>query len=424
MVKQKRSFEVILLISLLLGSCQPVPEREPVTQPWEEQPAAGVPTETLEPTAIPSPTPIPQMVLEEPANQDAQPTPFVISEQTTNNLYSLPNEDQYHLYGVYGFPPDRNPLTGLRVENPAILNRRPVLTKISNFPATGRPHAGLSFADVVFEYYVGEYMNRFVGLYYGQDTPRAWPLRSGRLVDPQLTTMFQGILVYGNADEARTDAIQGILGDHSLAFKESPCPPICGEETHDATGVYVITDEVTKYINRIGVEDNKPDLNGWLFDDQAPFGFPQVNTIGVQYIKWDRGEWRYDPDSGKYVRWIESWDYDDYPLIPLIDSVNNEPITFSNVVIIFAEYVELAPTAHDIKVWTNTWGERAIFFRDGYMIDGGWYVPDKERPMMFLNNDGTPYRLKPGNTWIVIAGLASEFKQTDAGTYYLYFDLP
>ncbi len=88
-------------------------------------------------------------------------------------------------------PQDINPLTGLPVEDAAKLNRLPVLIKVSNYPRTGRPHAGLSSADIVFDYYVGEMFNRFVAVFYGNDAPQVGPIRSGRLVDSQLTQMFR-----------------------------------------------------------------------------------------------------------------------------------------------------------------------------------------------------------------------------------------
>ncbi|MBI9048578.1 MAG: DUF3048 C-terminal domain-containing protein [Anaerolineaceae bacterium] len=424
MVIIKRIIFTSIAFTLIFSACTPMGEREPVTQPWEEQEPMGIPTETLVPTQQLSLTPVPEILLVEPTSIAVTATPFSIDEQTTDNLFALPSEDEHPVYGLYGYPQDYNPLTGERVNNPDILNRRPILTKISNFPAVGRPHAGLSYADVVFEYYIGQFTNRFLALYYGDDAAKAWPLRSGRLVDPQIATMFQGILVYGNADEARTKSIQDILGENSLSFNESPCPPICGYATHDATGVYVITDEVSKYYDRVGRENEKPYLNNWLFDNQPPFSNQYAMTVGVEYINWNRGEWRYDPQSGKYLRWIESWEYEDFPLIPLVDQLNNEQIAYSNIVILFAEYIELAPTAHDVKFWSNTYGEKAYFFRDGLLVEGGWYVPDRNKPMVFLNKDGTPYRLKPGNTWIVIAGLASEFKQLGVGEHYLYFDYP
>jgi hypothetical protein len=51
------------------------------------------------------------------------------------------------------FAPGINPLTGLAVADPVLLERRPMGIKVSNFPRSLRPHSGLSFADLVFEYY-------------------------------------------------------------------------------------------------------------------------------------------------------------------------------------------------------------------------------------------------------------------------------
>jgi hypothetical protein len=92
------------------------------------------------------------------------------------------------------FPSDVDPLTGLTVSDPTILDRRPVMIKVSNYPRSTRPHAGLSSADIVFDYYIGEGGNRFLALFYGQNTDAAGPIRSGRLVDRWLVRMYQGIL--------------------------------------------------------------------------------------------------------------------------------------------------------------------------------------------------------------------------------------
>ena len=194
--------------------------------------------------------------------------------------------------GINGFPDEINPLTGMAVEDPSILDRRPVFTKISNFPAVeGRPHAGLSYADIVFEYYIGEWMNRFLAVYYSQDVEEAWPLRSGRLVDAQLAKMYQGVLAYGNADERVDAVLERELGDRAIAFLESPCPPICGELTHSATGVYVNTAEMTKFASRIGVDNSRYNLDGMLFSETPPVSDQYGVWLAVQYIRWNRGEW-------------------------------------------------------------------------------------------------------------------------------------
>ncbi|HEC34157.1 MAG TPA: DUF3048 domain-containing protein, partial [Chloroflexi bacterium] len=51
-------------------------------------------------------------------------------------------------------PPDVNPLTGERVDDPSLLDRVPVAIKISNWPGQYVwPQAGIASADLIFEHY-------------------------------------------------------------------------------------------------------------------------------------------------------------------------------------------------------------------------------------------------------------------------------
>ena len=66
-------------------------------------------------------------------------------------------------------------------------------------------------------------------------------MRSGRsapggLVDAQLTNLYQGLLAYGDADPQVDEVLIQRLYDRALAFRNLPCPPMCGTMTHSATG--------------------------------------------------------------------------------------------------------------------------------------------------------------------------------------------
>lgn len=67
------------------------------------------------------------------------------------------------------FPPGINPLTGLEVHDPALLNLPAVLVSISNMPVTARPQAGPAFSPWIFEFYIGEGSTRFMGVFYGDN---------------------------------------------------------------------------------------------------------------------------------------------------------------------------------------------------------------------------------------------------------------
>jgi SdrD B-like protein/DUF3048 family protein len=61
-----------------------------------------------------------------------------------------------------------NPLTGLPIPDPSLLQLPALLVSISHFPVNARPQAGLSFAPYVFEIYITEGATRFLTTFYGE----------------------------------------------------------------------------------------------------------------------------------------------------------------------------------------------------------------------------------------------------------------
>jgi len=323
--------------------------------------------------------------------------------------------------GPVNFPENINPLTGMYVADPTILDRRPVLVKVANYPASGRPHAGLSFADMVFEYYIGAGANRFVGLFYGQDTDEIGPVRSGRLVDPQIVSLYEGILGMVSAYVTVFDHIDEILGDRVISGR-STCPAICDDGRNIVISVFANSEQMTKYAAQHGVNQQRYTLEGMAFDPQAPFGGSDGPQATILFGSLNRGEWRFDEESGKYLRWIEDLTGHNLEMIPLVDRETDEQLAFSNVVVLFANYTELAPTLHEIDLW-NAVGQKAVYFRDGQVYEGTWATPSKNQPIQFLDKIGSTFPLKPGNTWVVIMGTSTGITE-DNGSWTFDYRIP
>jgi hypothetical protein len=324
--------------------------------------------------------------------------------------------------GPSDFPDNVNPLTGLVVSDPEILNRRPVFVKVANYPTTGRPHAGLSFADLVFEYYLGAGSNRFMGVYYGQNAEQIGPVRSGRLVDPQIVSMYQGILGMESAYITISEHIYDIL-DNRVVNGRSTCPAICDDGRQIVISVFADSEEMTKYAAAHGVDNRRYNLDGMVFDMATPPDGETGNQVNILYTPLNRGEWRFDEESGKYLRWIESNTGAGIEMIPLVDRLTDEQLAFSNVVVLFAYYTEYTQVMHDISIWDNQAGQRAILFRDGQVYDLTWAAPAKDKPIQFYDQDGEIFPFKPGNTWISIFGLQSDIEEDD-GEWTFNFALP
>jgi hypothetical protein len=324
------------------------------------------------------------------------------------------------------FPRNINPLTGLHVDDPDILDRRPLMIKVSNFPAFGRPHSGLSFADIVFEMYIGEGTNRFSAIYYGQNPEKVGPVRSARLADPQLASMYQSVLAFQGADSRVYVKILQDLSFRAISGDASTCPALCNLDPESIAGVFADPEKLTEYAEAHGVYPARKPLDGMVFSSEAPeTDEGSAETVVVRYNDLDVGEWRYDAASGSYLRWIENVSEDNVvTMVPLLDKLTGEQLSFNNVLILFARYNEYNPTLHNIELLSNRNGMRAFLFRDGAAYRGYWISPAVEQPMQFFFLDGKPMPLKPGNSWMVITGSKSEMTFTDPGIWHMQFQLP
>lgn len=371
-------------------------------------------------TAAPSPTPI---SLEEAVKLTvaALPTETGTPTPTATPLPTATPTQVIVRYGPNNFPANVNPLTGLEVSDPAILNRRPMMIKVSNFPREGRPHAGLSAADIVFDYYTGEGANRYLALFYGTESEQIGPIRSGRLIDRYLVSLYQGVLGAVYAFPSEWETILNYLG-WTRVISEGPntCPAMCRQkDVMPEISVFANSAEMTKYFAaRPNATNSRQNLDGMAFYTLPPAGGVEALELTHQFGKNNYAGWKYNTETQKYMRWIDSIkDNGEVEMIPLIDRNTGEQLQFSNIILVYAEIETLhhEDTIHEIHI-INTTG-RAVVFRDGLKYDitykSGW-----DTPIQFLNQDGTTFELQPGNTWMHFTGINSELTEDPTGVWF------
>jgi hypothetical protein len=394
----KRFLMVLSVAALLLAGCggQTTPTLTDSQQTAVYQTLTAMASENATDTATPAPSPTPT------------PEPTATPEPSTS-------------VGPDQFPAGVNPLTGLAVSDAEILDRRPVLIKVSNFPVEGRPHSGLSFADIVFEYYIGAGSNRFAALYYGQDCTQVNPVRSVRRVDGQLARLYQAVLGYSGGNEENVlPVIYELLPGRTLA--EGLCPGICDDGHHWVTTVYGDSAALTRYFKSTGADTGAEDLTGMRFDEKVPEGGQPGDDAWVKYTDYTMSEWVYDPTSGKYLRWTED-PTQGYIMIPLVDRITGEQLAFSNVIVLNTYVTEYTTVLHDMTLRDNQEGQTATIFRDGQAFEVTWKASDPDKPLQFFDAQGQVFPLKPGNTWMALIGITSDVA-TEAGEWVFNFRIP
>jgi hypothetical protein len=394
---------LLLTLAVILvataGCASPAPTPTPTRTP---KPAFTSTPTPLPPTDTPQPTPTPV-----PPTDTPQPTPTATPVPDTPTPTPLPPlkvvagpPAQPLVYKrAPALPTDVCPLTGLRVDKPENLNRRPLAIKVSNSPDIVRPQAGLDKADVVFEHYAEAGLTRFTAVFLSQDAEKVGSVRSARLVDLEIVAMFQSLLGYSGSSAGVGRALTSLdYGDRIMhdgpGFVRIPAPGKAYEHT-----LFTSTAALWQLATDHNV-NQRVSMNNWVFSSQAPEGGQPASTLKINY-RTDiiTAEYQYDQAAGAYMRFILG--------APHTEELTGKQLSAKNVIVLYANHVD-TDMAEDTtgstwyySIQIQIWGQgRALIFRDGQMYDVNWLRPARDDLVQFQDAAGNVVPLKPGNTWV------------------------
>lgn len=296
----------------------------------------------------------------------------------------------------------RCPLDGEEIQDVALLHRRPLAVKIDNAPAA-RPQAGLSAACIVYEHLTEWGVTRFTAIFLHKDVDSVGPIRSARLVDLQLAAEYKAIFAHVGASGPIMTRLarSGILdldefryGQFYHRIRERPAP----------YNVYTSSNRL-RQAARLNGWEGEVSLDRSALFAESPASPEQTSGIGpseqAQYIAipypgTSRVEYRYQPSSKSYLRYLNGE--------PQIDANTSEQLRVRNVII---QYAKTWPTdiLEDIvggkSLQIELTGEGKVeVFHNGRMISGKWVHRRADERTQFLTESGAPLALIPGNIWV------------------------
>jgi hypothetical protein len=398
----KRLIPIFIVASLLLSACS-LPFTIQFVQasdgPAEEQALVNPPKPT--PTEVEEK---PQGSSEEPEDLTVEPTPTPIPTPINSGVL--------------------NPLTGLPLDDPECLNNPPAVISITNFPASARPQAGLDFSNVVVEAYIGEGMTRFLAIFYcdypenpeeisqqpGASDPNSafagqiGPIRSGRIWYEDIRKLFNGFIVMASA----WSGVSSQLSQYSNVFGSDD------DNVNSAMVDVTKLDEISKATaKKLGIFQ----LTGNVYDQTPPEGGVPAESLWTRYSLLNQVMWRYDPESGAYNRYNNDTK-EGTSFEVATDRLNGNPLTYENVIVMFADHHAKADTLVDIDYLSMK--RPALLFRDGRMYQIDWTTVNgdyerstgKLRPPRFVDKSGNPVALKPGQTWLMVVPTYTPYYET------------
>jgi hypothetical protein len=382
---------VLLILSLLLSACGP---------------AAPAPTPTPTKTAIPS-------------QAETNTTPSVAEEPTATPEPPTPTPEPT--------PPPANiaPFTGLPVDDPSRLDRRPVFICINNDSVGRSAHYGLNAADLVYEYIVdGFTITRMAAMYQSQEAARVGPVRSARFPNIWITYMYDGVLACsGGSDDIRYLLKNEVGFPYLDADIDDPSNTVyytsLGSDYR--TRMQASTDGVRRWladvaqrclnnaqllycqkvINNLLTPEGtfKPwDRPGFVFAETPPgFNSGTASSIQITYPGGNSVEWRYDPARNLYLRFQGGQ--------ANIDNATGQQITAENVIAVTATHrltdvVEDSLGTKGVDIELYGFGDLRVF-RDGQVYEGTWRASDQSPPRWFGPGEQV-IPLKPGRSWVQV----------------------
>ena len=339
------------------------------------------------------------------------------------------------------FAANVNPLTGLTVNDAAVLNRRPIIVKISNSPPDVRPQAGLGLADMVYEHYTELGITRFSAIFLTNAPERVGSIRSARLIDYELAPMYQAILAFAGASIGVDKRIYGTefvvrylcadRDDQAVCQQEARAigpvgdippsdfvdraykgtyygaPMFFRDETIPAPhNLFANLEVLWAQAERDG-NGGKPVIQGMRFNATPPTGEAGSGIYAqIRYLT-TTAEWYYDAATNLYYRSTDGERH--------FDGLTNEQVRADNVLIVYAGHYltdiiesgggDNINWSEQITIWTQG---KAILLRDGKRYEVIWKRETRPELLTLWTSEGVPVELKPGQTWVQVVRLEEQ----------------
>jgi hypothetical protein len=274
------------------------------------------------------------------------------------------------------------PETGLVDPGGQSLGRPALWVKIENTPPA-RPQAGLSVADVVYEEVTEGGITRFVALFNSLIPDVVGPIRSVRVMDPDVVAPVGGVFVYSGGIQPTVDLINA-------------APVNAVDETNAGGAMFRDTSRSAPHnlygrgpaLVALGAKPLPiPPLFGYLPPGAQFVGDP-VESLTVGYDPGYAVSYAYDAAS---TTWRRSMDG-----APFVDT-SGQQIAPANVIV---QFVACCLDGYEGARYQTVGSGDAWVFSAGRVMKGRWQRDDRSQVTRLVGPSRNPIALTPGRTWV------------------------
>ncbi len=287
-----------------------------------------------------------------------------------------------------------SPLDGLKYL-PEELSKRVVAVSIDNHPKA-RWQAGLSQAELIYEFEVEYPYTRYLCIYLSKEPKLIGPVRSARPYIIYYAIENGGIFVHvGGSEDAFSEIRRLLVADVDGLYSGAMF-------RYNETGKYAphnmyttlksIRDEAMSY--GYSAENN---FESYIFNEASKklsYDFSNARdakAIKIIYNKSNTTSYTYEAESELYLRFKDGEKH--------VDELDNKQLTTKNIFVVETSKSVL-DSAGRLELGTIGNG-RGLYFSQGQSIPITWEKQSEKARMKFYS-ENIEVKLNPGNTWIQV----------------------
>lgn len=282
-------------------------------------------------------------------------------------------------------PAPTYPLTGLPAADPGVAGRGAVAVKIDNI-VDARPQAGVRSADVVYEEFT-EGVTRFIVVYHSQDAALVGPVRSVRPADPVIVTPLGGVLGFSGgspgavAIAANTPLRLVMEDDVAVMYRRG-----------DRVAPQNLYTSTAGLFSRVPAETGSPRAFATFLKDGQSFSGPGVMPVAsISLVPADYVTAGYDWDAASNS-WLRTTDGAPH-------SVEEGRLQPTTVIVQFTPYSYFIDD-YSVQFPEVVGSGEAWVFAAGALVPGTWHKASPDAVTNFVDSDGAPIAIPPGQTWV------------------------
>lgn len=274
---------------------------------------------------------------------------------------------------------------------------RPIAVMIDNEGKIVLPQGGLDKAQIVYEIIVEGGITRYMPIFWGTDPELIGPVRSSRHYFLDYVLEHDAIYVhFGWSPQAISDIsrfkinnINGVANGGEIFWDLT-------KDKNNWQDSYTSMEKIREYINKVKYRTttDKKLVFTYNREDVILEGGIAAEKVEIMYNQQYTGDYVYDAESRQYLRYRNGE--------PHMERVSEQQLKVKNIIIQFAENYTIPGDKEGRQDVKTVGSGDGWFITCGKAIKIKWSKSSREEATLYVDEDGNPVVLNPGQTWIQI----------------------